>query len=370
MNKRLVMALLGAAVFTVNGMAQNELWHYDGTTDFTSRGTSGVDIKTLMQRIPGDQACGATEVAEHVFLVQDQNGTSPETLTFEIRVNDATVTGGAPDMSALGLLATTGPLPIVFPCPAAICAIQLTLTWGTPIVLPAISGTPAGDFYVGLNFPASPLFPADGISLHASGTSGANLGEQMNAAAVGYSPAPVGNAGMGWQWDGTTLLPPTLGSANRAWRITTRFVDDVTQPFADNPTTFTGVNSGLNPNFGYAGIWPDTTRSNATTDKIGVRVRTTNPPGTLVLLLYGLTSGAPTSIPGVDGRLCILPPYRTTPTVKTVAGGPDQPISTSAALFGPSPVPPVFIGLNLFIQGVSFGAVPRFATMCRVNVAN
>ena len=61
-----------------------------------------------------------------------------------------------------------------------------------------------------------------------------------------------------------------LGTGNRAWFIAARFAQDVLQPFADNPTVFIGgTTAGLNPNFGYAGIFPDVVRG----DSISWRAR-------------------------------------------------------------------------------------------------
>ena len=66
--------------------------------------------------------------------------------------------------------ASAGPFPIVFPGPGPVSAVSVTITFPVPIPLPAAAPGVFGDLYVGVAFPPSPLWPADGISVHASGT--------------------------------------------------------------------------------------------------------------------------------------------------------------------------------------------------------
>jgi hypothetical protein len=375
MTKRFMTALLLAAGFTASAAAQNEIFHHDGTTEATSRGTTGTNAKTLLQRLPGDMTGGATGTIEHVMVVQDQNGTTTESFTYEVRA-DNPASPNSPDMAPAGLLGSAGPFTLTFPCPGVPCALIITLTLGAPIPVPApgTSGTPSGDFYVGLAFPPAPLWTADGISNWISFTSGSNAGEQMNTAATGYPPGGVGGSGLGWQYDATLLTPPSLASGNRVWYNTTRLVDNTSQPFADNPTAFTGVNSGLNPNYGCAGIWPDLTRTGGSTDKIGVRVRTIEPLGTPVLLIYGLSTIAPTAVPGVGGLLSIAPPFQITAAVSTVippSGLHSQNAAETEAVFGPATAPAFVVGKTIYVQGVVLGVSgPSFSTMSKFNIVN
>src|SRR5262249_7113637 len=85
------------SILTLPLAAQNALQHYDGTTEFTSRGASGTAAKTLLQRIPMDQACGRTAIATLTCTIQDQSAVTPESFTIEVRGTDpAGPPSGAP----------------------------------------------------------------------------------------------------------------------------------------------------------------------------------------------------------------------------------------------------------------------------------
>src|SRR5262245_49868837 len=176
--------------------AQNALQHYDGTTEFTSRGATGTAAKTLLQRIPMDQACGRTAIASLTCTIQDQSAVTPESFTIEVRSTDpAGPPTGAPDMSPAGLIASVGPTPITFPG-TGVSALVLTTAVAIPLFAFA-PGVPAGDIYIGLAFPAAPGWTADGISIHCSAALSGLAGEQMRATAIGYTGV-AGLSGLGW----------------------------------------------------------------------------------------------------------------------------------------------------------------------------
>src|SRR5262249_22498855 len=149
-------------------------------------------------------------------------------------------------------------------------------------------------------------------------------------------------------------------------------VDDVSQPFASNTTNFTGAPAGANPNFGYAGLWPDESRPDASSDGLGIRVRTTNPVGTDVFLVLGFsTFPCPMKMFGLGASLVVAPPFMYAPKVKTVAAPPDQPATTSEAIFGPAPGSPSFAPATLYVQGISMGAGGAvISTMSRIQIVN
>src|SRR5262245_26599131 len=77
------------AIDAAAATAQNRLAHYDGTPETVSRGTGALsDTKMAIQRIPADQACGATRLREVFLLLQDQNTATFETITVQVRKNN------------------------------------------------------------------------------------------------------------------------------------------------------------------------------------------------------------------------------------------------------------------------------------------
>ncbi|MBK8979072.1 MAG: hypothetical protein IPM29_24515 [Planctomycetes bacterium] len=348
--------------------AQNRIDIIDGTAEATSRGPVGVDPKLVIQRIPEDQVTGRTSLDSIVLRLQDQAIVTAEVFWIEIRTDDpfgpAT---GSPDMTPAGLVGGLGPLVVAFPPPGPVSAIEMSVAFAVPLALPP------GDLYVCVGMPASPTWPLDGISVHTSGTFFVppSVGEQMNAVAVGYSGV-AGMSGLAWDYDlATAVLAPSPG--NRLWWIGPRFVDDVCQPFASNPAVFTGIpyagvagtGTGMDPNLGAAGIFPDVARG----DGFGWRVRATVPPGAPGYIIVSTVPTPPIPIPGVGGTLLL------TPTVAFFGGftapSPTEPPPTSEMMFGPYFVPPPGpVGLDLYAQGLTIdpltGAM-RFTTRCRIR---
>jgi hypothetical protein len=362
------------------------LQHYDGTVEFTSRGNFGVLPGTAMQRIPWDQAAGATAVLETVAIIQDQAAATPEAITLEVRANDPFgPPTGAPDMAAPGLLGALGPFMVAFPG-VGISAVEITFVvpaGGIP--LPAAVGVPAGDWYLGLAFGASPAWPMDGISTQISATAGGAVGEQMNPLPVGYTGV-AGVAGLGWTFNAATGVLG-LGTGNRSWLIGGRYDKDVVQPYASNPVAFTasgmvpaGVGDGADPNFGYTGIFPDVARFGfAGSDMLGFRVRTTAPVGTpTALILTTVLFPGPVVLPGIldpaSSALFVDVTSASTFTLDfgagTVPAPAGEPAGLSDAWWGPFPLPPFFVGVTAYVQAVVFPPLPTISlsTMCRVTV--
>jgi len=373
------------AVSVIPTFAQNRLEHRDGTTEFTSRGgAAGTSAVTLYQRYPGDQICGLNTVGQMVLVLQDQNVTTAEPVTFEIRGSDPTYAQGRPDYDPTtsggpGLIASAGPFTLTFPTPASglISAAGWTITFNPTVSLlsltnPLPPGTPNGDVYGGVAVPANAAWPNDGVSEHISTTSGiVNPGEQMNPITNNTYTLIPNQSGMAWQRDTTLNATPLAHVPNRAYMTSFRWVEDVLQPYAENAVAFTGVNSGQNPNYGYAGIFPYLDRQDANLnpipDNIGFRVRATAPAGYVSLLFASPALLPPFQFPGIGGYLCIdivtfAPDFplllgsATTQAVATnplsPAGFPGEPTTTTEACFAPLPLGPI----GAILQGITFYA--------------
>jgi hypothetical protein len=334
--------------------AQNVLQHIDGIS-VTSRGTNVTAAKTLLQRLPMDQACGRATLFDLIATIQDQDASTPESFTIEVRTNNPAVPG-TPDMSPAGLLGAVGPIPIQFPGagPSAVL-MTVPLNLVTP---PFAGGVPAGDLYVAIAFPPAPTWPVDGISLQCEiGALSSALA--MNPLAIGYTGA-AGVAGLGFE--STAGGPAVLATGNRSWALCARFVDDTLQPFVDRP----GVPS-LTQQFGYVALFPDLARG----DRIGWQAHATAAIGDLAGLVVGTPNGGAVTapLPVTAGLLCLNPALPLI-TVGIAFYAPIPGGSGLAANWGPFPVSPVFAGAVLFAQAVSLKANGSIAltTSCRTQL--
>jgi hypothetical protein len=194
-----------------------------------------------------------------------------------------------------------------------------------------------------------------------------NPGEQMNPNTPNTYTGLPNEAGLGWSVNLTAATPPINQTQRRVHAISIRVIEDVLQPYAENAAAFTGVNSGQNPNYGLAGIFPFLDRvdasSNPIPDSVGFRVRATAPAGYDSWLFLSPASIPPTTLTGVGGFLCLdvvtfAPDWPLLLAIATTqAAGthpmspysfPGEPASTTEAVF-----PPVFIGpVGALIQGI------------------
>jgi hypothetical protein len=343
------LALLAAT--SVPLAAQNALQHHGGN-GFSTRGSNAAAARTLLQRLPLDQACGRTHLADVVVTIQDQSAATPESFTIEVRSDNPLATG-TPDMTATGLLGSVGPIPIHFPGTGP---VALSVTVPLPVPTPPFAGgVPAGDIYIAIVLPAAPLWPNDGLSVQANG----NPFEPMNPLVVGYT-GNVGAAGLGWE--SPPGGPPVLAPGNRTYDLRSRFYDDTLQPFALQP------GAAAQPNFGYAGIFPYL----ALGQQIGWRALATVGPGDLAALFLGVPSGValPAPVPVSKGLLCLLPAPLVTVGVAKYKAVPNEPHGTMAAVWGPYALSPALAGLTLHAQAVSIEPHGVFVltTSCRTQL--
>lgn len=374
-------------IVSAGAVAQNELAHFDGTAEFIDRGPTPTAAKTLLQRIPADQLCGATTINRLIMILQDQNFATPEAITLEFRTSDpASPTTGSPDMTPAGLFGTlagtlTFPTPTTGTVSAAIWTFTLTPPINIPVAIIGNNSVPGGDIYVGIALPAAPTWPAtDGVSAQMSGTVGATLGEQMSPLTIGYN-GTIGNAGLAYT-SVTGSGVATLAGNNRSWAFRAFVAEDVLQPFAENAAAFTasppapaGTGTGLNPNFGYAGLFPDVARA-VGSDNIGFRLRATAPIGSQAFFFLAFTPQTPTLNVGI-GFLSIdintMFPAPFTPLLQqaTVAGGTGSLLTTSEAVFGPVPTAPSNAGVILYAQALTVDAITsglRLSTMATMRL--
>ena len=382
-----VASILVSAFAAPLARAQQTLQHNDGTQEIASRGNSGSSLsnKLVMQRLPADQIKTAQSISQMQYILQDQDYTTSENYSLQFRTNDPARPGFF-DKSAAGLIATVGPFTITLPTPGSgvISAAFVTATFGAPVILPAgvaDQAVPGGDLYVGVQLTGKPsssdilLLQASGTFKFCSGAAPPTAGEQMDATQPGYEGV-AGNAGCAEEANLTAGNAVTRVDGNPSWAIATRFDQDVTQCFAFNAAAFTGQfagtcpggggGTGNNPNFGYAGIFPDLSRG----DAVGVRHRINGPPGTPSLLFASLGTVAPYSVFPAAGRFALAPAsIFYVAAVPTVAAPPGEPATVSDAYFGPAPLPPAYSGLVVYLQCVkNLGGVYTISTMSTLKL--
>jgi len=376
---RIVVTLSVLVLASTLALAQqSQLMHNCRPLAPTATGRLINAAEGLFQRYPADQLCGAVTLSSFNVVLQDQLKQTPETVTFLVRKNNtAGPATGSPDISATGVLATLTVAALSFGTGTGVAAVRWTVNANMP--LPASgTGVPADDIYVGVELPVTtgtnPAWPTDGCSMWFNDSTAPDAGEQFRASFVGYTGV-AGTMGLGWGSNiaGAVALLPTL---NRSWQVAVRLAQDVLQPFADNPTVFTGgTTAGLNPNFGYAGIAPDV--ASPRNDGLGLRLRSMAPVGSVVTLGYDFSSVGPQNL-GVNGNLClnlgtaILYPVNFTTTAPNTTGLV-LPAHNSEVILGPLTGLQSLAGLgNVYAQMGTFDSTAvggiRISTLCRFNL--
>lgn len=355
-----VLISMGASLIAQTPMDGNTLKHYDGTPEARSRGDGTPNqVISVLQRYPFNQCCGRTGLCCVELTLHDQDISTPERVYLEVRGNDL-----SDPAFPLGRPNVTGPVLFTMPLTLAFTSTIQTFTVELPCIpLPAGYGL-AADFYVGIRFNQSPQWPnVDGVSCLFSGRTGGFVGEQYKALPKPmYAPSP--KPGLGWSHNWTTGVT-VINNGDLAWAIGAGLFEDVCQPFAFNPTRFTGVpgvaGAGVNPNFGYAGIWPTVDNANNVppNDLIGWRVRTTAPPGSPCVLFVGFNLPVPFRL--TVGTVCIDPLLQ----IATITRGEQSCATRSNAIFGPFGVPSSSSGICIGAQAVTLnGGAWQLSTAC------
>lgn len=368
-------AFVATVVLGMAASAQNEIQHYDGTTETFSRfGVGGgpvTDPQIWYQRLPGDQIGGATGIVSTTAALLDLGPTSRETIRFAIYGDG----GGRPGP----LIVSSGNVQVSGPGVGQFFLVTIDWTGGTgvPIPLPTSPdcGVPANDLYVAIE-DVSGGGLTDGLFI---GSSIGTPGEQFNPS----TPSDYGSSGtfryLSYVRNTVNGVLVTIGG-NASWWIRLGLSDDLLQPFAFNPVRFTGPSSagdGQNPNYGYAGIWPDASAG----DKIGVRLGSSLPPGGLAVLFYSFSTAPGVFIGFLGGTSCLGSPFfsggmRPLLVPGAALGSPppeDFALLTlraaSEAVFGPVAIPAALPpGTRLRMQAVAFsGGARRISTLATVS---
>lgn len=256
------LLLLASIALASTAVAQTNFHDiYSGCTNYTSRGTLGINAGETLIQIPGSHFAGiaqdaagtGTSVAGFRVVTQDQNGSTQETF-FMVGRADAS---GTPDITPAGLLIKAGPFMTPVSTVLTPVAWIITFTLATPTTVFPLCGT----YYHGMELAPAPLWTGDGQSNHIC--TYYNLGGTQ---ADNPSPPPDVVPIVAWDFNFVTNLAgqPSARSirheiGGRSSVLTMANVD----PFAA-ATNCVAAQGGVS--WGAGGMWPS---SNA--DSLGTR---------------------------------------------------------------------------------------------------
>lgn len=323
--------------------------HWSDCTNYTSRGTLGVNGGDILVKNPTspfsgvghDPSGGATLLSSVCHALQDQNAATLEMYQIIVRGDF----GGAPDPSPAGILLQTAP--VNSPGGSGTVAWVLTTTLATPsTALPLCA-----PYYFGANVAANAAWTADGLSFHINtyyllGTTAAD------------NPAPIGPTNVAWNIVGGT---PSQPATPRGIRLGLGVASSLLKLGNTDPTLIGNaancVSTLLNANgiprsFGVGGMWPR--KGGGRDDGLDCRVRDAANPGGVFVTFLGTTLGCPGLPLGglANGALYLNPGG---PFLSVATGGLDANGIGSATILSPGQAPSEIIGLFVDFQAFSIG---------------
>lgn len=345
--RRLVLALLLAAQL----QAQQPVGiRFRCGAPVTSRGNTVQAVERL-HRVEHDElrGIGASTAAPNVmrlrgarFVLQDQDGSTPASYDFVVRLE-----GAVPDEPDTGTpFALLSNLPGSFGGPGP-TAVSITLTFATPIDVPF-----AGDVFVGCALPAAPTWPADGLSLLLGLGGGLPSGDVPGPAPIargGYALSLVAGPTPSIDYAPPSQLELEL-LTDAPGGCVTAITNQLSQPLSNTAPGSASAFSALHPD---AALPP---RSPGRADDIGrVHLDVGLADGSPVLFFASLGAIGPEvplsgMLPGSVGVWC-LPPGAVALGLSTQANG-----QASWVTMIPAATRPLLRGLLLVQQSLGFDA--------------
>jgi len=271
-------AILSGLALPLAAQKPNSFHVFDGSVEYTSRGTLGNQEGELLVRVPGTHFGNLRQAVGISFTMQDQNVATGETYYLIMRKSDGQ---GGPDITPAGLLYQEGPFPVFG---GGSSLITPTHTFKTPVVLPN------ADFFYGVRVGApgngSGSWSTDGAGIHISGMyplqNGAGnpgpCGEHMR---LGVKPGCAWSVSYSGGQPSQALQP----FGDTAWLMALQITGPALQAYAIDtiggaPLTPCSAKANLR-DFGYAALWPDLTdlEQYGYKARFGWRVREATYPG-------------------------------------------------------------------------------------------
>ena len=358
----LMAAVLGLSALAYAQTPKPNQFHiWDGSTEYTSRGTIGSNEGEVLNRVHGKHFGFLRPCTKVQYVLQDQNDQTAEYYWFIFRKADPQ----NPDKPLvkidpqtgkdLGIIAQFGKYAYSGKGKGGAAAWVFTLTLSKPVILPD------GEFFYGIHFAnvPSPGWTTDGGSCHMSGgynpsgtTTAAKCGEHFRQ---GHLPH------MAWcitytngKPDPTKIQEPSI---NRSFNVSIYVQNPVLQPYTIDPAAKCASKKGK-PDLGFAGMWPDLVdlEKYGYLANFGWRLREVNYPSGIGMVFLA-SKQMPVPIHLSFGNWYLLPsdPWF------TVLGGQSVTLSTTGegdttAFNPPTAVRQLLLGTWLYGQGVAIDA--------------
>ncbi len=356
----LTAAVLGLSALAYAQTPKPNAFHiYDGTTEYTSRGTVGTGEGEVLNRVPAKHFGFLRPCTKVQYVLQDQNSATPEYYSIIFRKGDPQNPGKPlvkidPQTGKdLGIIYETGKMSYSGKGQGGAAAWIFTLTLSKPVILPD------GEFFYGVHFYPAPKWTADGGSCHMSG--GYNPSGTSNAAKCGEHFRQGIKPKLAWcitytngKPDPTKIQEPSI---NRSFWVKIFVQNPVVQPYTIDPAARCASKKGK-PDLGFAGLWPDLVdlEKNGYLANFGWRLREVNyPSGIGMVFLASKQLPVPMHLPFGNWYLLPSDPWF------TILGGQSITLSTKGegdtqAFNPPTAVRQLLLGTWLYAQGVAVDA--------------
>jgi len=249
-----VAALLSTAITAQTTLPQNKKELWDGSTEYTSRGSVGSDVGFVSMAFPFGAIAGLKTVTRAYYVVQDQDQSTQEPWNLK---HGGLTAAGDPDYTKFAMLG--GPFSIAVS--TGIGAWAITHNWNsTGTAAPKPVTIPNDRWHFAWQFTKKTNWTTDGLGIHMSQ---ANTGLPNSANTPlcytgGYhremNRVEGNNPRLNDDLGQSTGPNNTFADLTRAWKLDLGFVEVALTGGVENKA-YNGTCA--NPNFGLGGLDPD-----------------------------------------------------------------------------------------------------------------
>ena len=301
----------------------NKWRSWDFTTEFTSRGNVNSNVGWVSQALRPSELAGVTELSFIQYVVQDQDLSTVEPWDLQWTLLDG---AGVPDYAtaaSVKIIVANLALARGVGIGAFLVTHNLNANAAATFKIPSTAGTAEpGHITWSLKSTPPPSWSSDGLGIHMSqsGNFLANKLCQTNAQnQTVHREIPrterinnqITQPNIELAWSGSAGSPPVVptGPLDRAWRLDVGTTIPVLSVASENKAYNANSPGCLNPNTGYAGLFPDFNDEVGNTPKRFdnpawiINAGASNGNGVAILLMSSALGSSPLAIPGWGGAL-------------------------------------------------------------------